>query len=108
MKDWLPILITGLISIVTSSGFWAFMQARASRNNVESKMLLGLAHDRIIELCMRYIERGWIYEEEYENLVKYLYEPYIALGGNGTAKKLVTQDVARLEIKPHVYHQLED
>lgn len=108
MDNWLTILFTGFISIVTSSGFWAYMQKKSTRNTYETKMLLGLGHDRIVELCLKYIDRGWIYEEEYENLVKYLYEPYTELGGNGTAKRLVTHDVARLPIKPHTYQVMEE
>ena len=83
MDNWPMILFTGFISIVTSSGFWAYMQKKSTRNTYETKMLLGLGHDSIVE---------------YENLVKYLYEPYSELGGNGTAKRLVTHDVARLPI----------
>ena len=52
-------------------------------------MLLGLGHDRIVYLGSCYIERGYITQDEYENLHDYLYEPYLALGGNGTAKKVM-------------------
>ena len=52
-------------------------------------MLIGLAHDRIIYLGMSYIERGWITQDEYENLHDYLYKPYEEMGGNGSAKKVM-------------------
>ena len=48
-----------------------------------------LTDDRIIYLCEKYIERGWISSDEYENLNMYLFEPYIKMGGNGTAKRLM-------------------
>lgn len=61
-------------------------------------MLLGLAHDRIMSLGMEYINRGYITHDEYENLRRYLFEPYEALGGNGSAGR-VMQEVDKLPIK---------
>ena len=63
----------------------------------QSAMLLGLGHDRIVYLGSCYIERGYITQDEYENLHDYLYEPYLALGGNGTAKKVMAE-VERLPL----------
>ena len=82
-------------AIFASVGFWTFINnvwsARKERKSETAKMLLGLGHDRIYELSNCYIERGWISTDEYENLVKYLYEPYKKLGGNGTAERLITE-----------------
>ena len=64
----------------------------------QSQMLLGLGHDRIIYLGTKYIEDGYVTEDEFENLNKYLYEPYKALGGNGTAEKIM-DDVRNLPIR---------
>ena len=61
-------------------------------------MLLGLGHDRIIYLGGQYIKKGYVTEAEFENLNKYLYEPYKKLGGNGTAEKIMT-DVKKLPIE---------
>lgn len=101
---WVEILITALVSIAASSGFWAYIQARSTRNSAEQKMVLGLGHDRIIYLCMKYLQRGWISNEEYENLHDYLYKPYLALGGNGTAQKLM-EDVSKLQVKKMEAHE---
>lgn len=102
MNDWKTILITSISSIIVatlaSSGFWAYLQNKRGKKDVMAKMLLGLAHDRILELGLSYIERGWITSDEYENLNDYLYKPYVALGGNGTAKR-VMEAVSRLEIR---------
>ena len=68
------------------------------KKDVKTQMLIGLAHDRIISLGLSYIERGYITSDEYENLVDYLYKPYEAMGGNGTAKKIV-DEVKKLEIR---------
>ena len=85
-----------LCSVLASSGFWAYMVARRDRknkesekNNAQTQMILGLGHDRIIFLCEKYIDRGFITSDEYENLYTWLYKPYEELGGNGTAKRLM-------------------
>lgn len=57
----------------------------------------GQGHDRITCLGGKYIQRGGITHDEYENLYDYLYKPYKALGGNGTAEK-VMEDVKNLPI----------
>jgi hypothetical protein len=101
---WPQTILTILGTILASSGFWAFLQERSKRkfiengkNSLESEMLVGLAHDRIISLGMEYIERGYITQDEYENLYVYLYKPYEKLGGNGSAKRIV-KEVDKLPI----------
>jgi hypothetical protein len=83
---------------VASSGFWAYFQSRYEKKDASKVMLKGLGHDRICYLGSQYIARGWITKDEYENLVDYLYKPYKALGGNGTAEKIIN-DVKKLEIR---------
>ena len=48
-------------------------------------------YGRTIHLCEKYIEQGWVSTDDYENLERYLYKPYKAMGGNGTAEKLMDQ-----------------
>lgn len=91
MDPWLQLLLTIFGSVVASSGFWAFISAREARKHNQDDLLLGLAHDRIMSLCQKYIKRGWITVDEHENLIKYLYKPYKHRGGNGTAEQLVAQ-----------------
>ena len=57
----------------------------------------GLEHDRITYLGGKYINRGGITKDEYENLHDSLYIPYKALGGNGTAEKFM-HDCEKLPI----------
>lgn len=92
---WQPI-ITIVCSIFASSGLWAYLTARHDRKtkkdekkDAQNAMIIGLGHDRIIYLCEKYIERGWITSDEYENLYEWLFKPYEELGGNGTAKRLM-------------------
>lgn len=65
---------------------WKDDQATLSQK--QSEMLLGLAHDRIVYLGSKYIERGSITMQELDDFSKYLYEPYTELGGNGTGKMI--------------------
>ena len=87
MESIVSIIVTVLCSVIASSGFWAWIQKKDDKKSLQSQMLIGLAHDRIVSLGMIYIEREWITKDEYENLRDYLYEPYKALGGNGSAKR---------------------
>lgn len=109
MEPWLQTLLTILGTILASSGFWAYIQERSKRkaaenkhNNLETQMLIGLAHDRIIYLGMTYVERGYITQDEYENLYEYLYKPYEKLGGNGSAKRIM-MEVNKLPIHKSTY-----
>ena len=87
----LRMAVTVATSVLASSGFWAFLQHYFDKNDSYKKLIIGLAHDRIMSLGMQYIERGWITADEYENLRVYLYEPYHANGGNGTATKIMNE-----------------
>ena len=87
MNLWIE-MITGIVcAVLASTGLWSYLQKRSDRKDVKTRMLIGLAHDRIISLGMQYIERGWITQDEYENLNEYLYKPYEEMGGNGSAKR---------------------
>lgn len=96
METWL-IVLTVFGSVLASSGLWAYIMKKAEEKDSKTEMLIGLGHDRIVYLGMVYIERGWITQDEYENLNDYLYKPYEKLGGNGSAKK-VMQEVNKLPI----------
>jgi hypothetical protein len=98
MASWLQIVLTIFTSVLASSGLWAFLGSRWDRHSAQKEMLIGLGHDRIMYLGMRYIDRGWITRDEYENLNSYLYEPYKKLGGNGSALR-VMQEVNKLPIR---------
>ena len=95
----IELIVTIVCSVMASSGFWAIVQHFINKNDSSSKLLLGLAHDRIMWLGKSYLKRGYITVEEYENIVTYLYEPYLERGGNGSAKMIMDQ-VLKLEIRP--------
>lgn len=81
-----------IAAALASSGLWSlimFAIRKKDEKSPENKMLRGLAHDRICFLAEQYIERGYVTRDEFENLHDYLYLPYLELGGNGTAKRLM-------------------
>lgn len=91
MDNWVQFVMTICGSVIASSGFWAFVMSQKDKRDDKTKMLVGLAHDRIIALGMGYVTRGYILKDEYEDLRVYLYEPYRALGGNGSAERVMTE-----------------
>lgn len=89
-------IITVLVTALTSSGFMSLiiylLQRRDRRKDKEAadtsaqtRMLIGLGHDRLIYLTDKYVRRGAITLKEKRNL-KFLYDPYSDMGGNGDCK----------------------
>lgn len=90
----IPTIIVALITAITSSGFTSLVifliqrkdklkEKEAENDSAQSRMLLGLGHDKILYLTDKFVRRGAITRKEKTNL-KYLYEPYHdGLGGNG-------------------------
>lgn len=95
MDIWVQIAVPLVAAVLTSSGLWAVVARRADKGDTQRKMLVGLAHDRIVHLGMAYVDRGYVTQDEYENLNNYLYAPYEKMGGNGSAKR-VMEEVRRL------------
>ena len=98
MSSWVQMALTVVCAVIASSGFWTYIQKRSEKKDVKTRMLFGLAHDRILFLGMNYVERGYITRDEYENLYEYLYRPYEKMGGNGSAKR-VMHEVNKLPIR---------
>ena len=98
MDVWVQIAVPLVVAVLASSGLWAVVAKRVDKVDAERKMLVGLAHDRIIHLGMVYIERGYVTQDEYENLQVYLYEPYEEMGGNRSARR-VMEEVRKLPIR---------
>lgn len=104
MAPWIQMVITIVCSVLASSGFWAYLMNKRDKKDAKTRMLLGLGHDRIISLAMEYIGRGWITQDEYEDLNKYLYTPYQEMGGNGTAERIMLE-IRKLPIRHISYAQ---
>nr|DAI71657.1 MAG TPA: holin protein [Caudoviricetes sp.] len=98
MDVWAQVAVPLVVAVLTSSGLWAVVAKRVDKGDAQRKMLVGLAHDRIVHLGMVYVDRGYITQDEYENLNDYLYTPYEKMGGNGSAKR-VMEEVRKLPIR---------
>ena len=98
MESWLQVTLTVFSAVLASSGLWAFLSKKLERKDARTKMLTGLAHDRIIYLGMHYITRGYMTKDEYENLCAFLYTPYKEMGGNGSVKR-VMEEVDKLPLR---------
>lgn len=96
------VLVSILCTLLASGGFWALVTKVLDKKSAKTKMILGLGHDRIMSLGMKYVEKGQITQSEYENLYKYLYEPYKKMGGNGSAERLM-KEVDKLPIVADKY-----
>ena len=94
-------VVTSLLcAIAASAGFWGYVTKKDTEKVARTHLLLGLAYDRISHVGMGYIERGWLTKDEYKGFMEYLYTPYLALGGNGLAKK-IADEVSELPIHSH-------
>lgn len=109
MEIWTQVAVPVIVALLTSTALWGVVSKvilkrmelaakRSKADEAERKLLVGLAHDRIIHLGMVYIDRGYIMQDEYENLQVYLYAPYAEMGGNGSAKR-VMEEVRKLPIR---------
>lgn len=104
MEPWFQMVATIVCAVVASSGFWAYIQKRSEKKDVRTQMLIGLAHDRICISWHVLYRSGRITQDEYENLHDYLYKPYEKMGGNGSAKKVMSE-VNKLPIHKSTYTQ---
>jgi hypothetical protein len=98
-------VLLALIAGATSSGLCSLIifliqrrDKKKGKRSAETEVLLGLGHDRIVYLGGTYVKRGYITQDEYENLYQYLFKPYERLGGNGTASR-VMREVEKLPIR---------
>lgn len=75
--------------LASSGGFWIYLKKRSEDKDAGAKLLLGLAHYKIVDLGMDYINKGFVTKDEYDDLVRYFYDPYVALGGNGSVERIM-------------------
>ena len=59
---------------------------------------MGLGYAEICRRASIYLAQGEISTDEYQDFVKYLYKPYLDMGGDGTAEKLM-EEVKKLPIQ---------
>ena len=91
--------LTILASVLASSGFWAFIQSRREKKDAKTLMILGIGYQQIRQIGQEYISRGWITWDEYNEFIKYLYEPYKRMGGDGVADR-IKEELSKLPSSP--------
>lgn len=84
-------VISGIFGLSNLIMFLIQRHDQKSKSRPEYKMILGLGHDVIVTKGEAYLKRGWLTRDEYENLNDYLYKPYLEMGGNGTAQKIMKE-----------------
>ena len=95
---WIEMIVTIIGSVFTSSGLWTLILYKSKQKDTEVLMTRGMVHYQIIDEGQKFIERGWITHEEYDNFMKYLGDPYLESGSNGMAKKIIN-DISDLPFK---------
>lgn len=103
--DMVVALIAAVGGVVSSSGLWAIVQKKSATNTALTRLLMGLAYDKIVTLGMQYIRRGWISKDEYEEYLKYLVEPYKDMGGNGVAER-IADEVSHLPFRTMQFSEI--
>jgi hypothetical protein len=83
--------LTGAGMIFSSIGFWTFVQHQLDKRSASRQAMLGLMYLGVKMSCSSLLKRGWASTEEIEDIEKYMYEPYKAMGGNGTAEMLMNK-----------------
>lgn len=100
MDVWLRAGVIIFSCILGSGGLWSYLEKRDKRKLATTQLLMGFAYSQITSLGTTYLRRGSITLDEYEEYLKYFFEPYQELGGNGTAARMMEQ-VARLPFRSH-------
>lgn len=104
---WVRVIVIIASSILGSgmfwAGIWAYIQKRDTRAKATVALLMGVAYREITTLGLELIGRGSITMDEFTEFQKYFFEPYKALGGNGSAARIMRQ-IENLPIEPHAQH----
>lgn len=87
----IDIIVTLAVAVFGSTGFWTWLMTRTKKKSAEVRLIMGLAYSEIIRRSEHYLRRGYIDTDEYNELNRYLFEPYQEMGGNGTAQKLMDE-----------------
>ena len=88
-----------ITALLGGSGIWAWIKANSERNNTENRLLLQVAKNQLVTQGRKYLKRGYITMDEYEEYESE-FKIYEILGGNGLARRVFKQ-VDDLPILPN-------
>ena len=86
-------------ALLGGSGIWALIKTMSERNDTEDRLLLQVAKNQLVYQGRKYLKRGYITMDEYEEY-ETEFKVYEALGGNGLARRVFKQ-VDDLPILPN-------
>lgn len=87
----MEIWITLIAAILGSTGVWGFIAMRMGKRDNTAAMVKGIAQHMIVTEGTRLLEQGHVSMDEYRNLHRGLFKPYVQLGGNGLAERIVKE-----------------
>lgn len=81
-----PLITTAL----SGPGIWAWAKTRTQRMDSKDRLLLQVAKNQLVSQGRKYLDRGYIDMDEYEEYESE-YRLYLDLGGNGLARRIFEQ-----------------
>lgn len=98
-------VVTIVVAIIGSGAFTTLVSQICHWFNKRSDEQSGVQHgmrlilkDRLRELCIRYIDQGWVYADELEDAIRLHHCYHTELGGNGYLDELMNE-VNKLPIR---------
>lgn len=77
-------------AVFGAPGLWALVKTKTDRNDNVVKLVLSVSRNQLIEQGKKYLDRGYLTMDEYEEY-EAEYQIYSALGGNGLAHRIFEQ-----------------
>ena len=91
------IISSGVLNTIITYAMSAHERKKNENSGIQESLRL-MMKDRLRFLCVHYIEQGWIYEDELEDIIMMHSCYHDDLNGNGFLNKLMTQ-VNELEVR---------
>ena len=89
LEYWLEFAFTLIVTFLSFliKRLYSKLKQELNTQKLLKEGMIAILHDRLYQLCTKFIEKGEITVDELENL-EYLYKSYNNLGGNGTGTAL--------------------
>ena len=89
LEYWLEFAFTLIVTFLSFliKRLYSKLKQELTTQKLLKEGMIAMLHDRLYQLCTKFIEKGEITVDELENL-EYMYKSYNNLGGNGTGTAL--------------------